>query len=179
MKKKYRTGIQKQVLNLIEYGCNVMKLPYVTMDELKRELKKFKETEEQLNQRLTQAVYQLKKNGYIIDKGYGKYGFYKDKKKHYKFCSHLTKKNKNPYCPIKKQYVQPENRCICLEHFDGTKKVLIPKCKGYTTNKDNVELSKQKVEADKAVWIGNYRFYNGSQYDPESKYYLPNLIQTF
>ena len=52
-KKKYKTGIQKQVLNLIEYGCNVTKLPYVTIDELKDELRKPKDSEEELMFRIT------------------------------------------------------------------------------------------------------------------------------
>ena len=173
--KKYRTGIQKQVLNLIDYGCNVMHLPYVTTEELKKELRKPNETDEQINHRLTQAVYQLKKKGMIKDKGYGKYSFDRDGKRHYRHCSHLIKKDGNHYCPIKKMYVQPDERCIAIEHFDGKKKVDIPKCSGYSTS-GNVELSECKLNADKAMWIGNHRFYNGSQHDPESKYYLPNLV---
>lgn len=173
--KKYRTGIQKQVLNIIDYGCNVMRLSYVTIDELKNELKQPNESEDQLNHRITQATYQLKKNRKIVDKGYGKYAFNKDRTKHYIKCAHLITKNKRDYCPIKKHYVQPDEQCIAIEDFDGTKKVSIPKCIGYSTNKNNKEPSIKKFEALKAKDIGTYRHYNGNQLDPESKNYLPNL----
>jgi len=176
MMKKYRTGIQKQVLNFIDYNCNILKRQYVTMEELKQELKIPTETDKQLNHRLTQAVYQLKRNGLIKDRGYGKYSFHKERNKYYPKCAHLTTKNKRPYCPIKKHYVQPEETCISIEVFNGTKKVSEQKCIGYSSSKDNKESSKKKFETEKAVWIGNHRFYNGSQYDPESKYFLPRLL---
>jgi len=177
--KKYRTGIQKQVLNVIDYGCNVMKLPYVTIDELKQELKQPNETENQLNHRITQATYQLKKKRQIVDKGYGKYAFNKNRTKHYAKCTHLITKNKRDYCPIKKHYVQGAEQCIAIEDFDGTRKVSIPKCIGYSRNKNDKELSVKKFKALEAKDIGTYRHYNGSQLDPESKCYLPNLANEF
>jgi len=170
--KKYRTGIQKQVLNIIEYGCNVMKLPYVTTEELKKELRKPNETDEQIKYRITQAVYHLKKNKKIIDKGYGKYAINKQGKKQYKKCSLLTEKNKRPYCPVKECFIgDPNRQCISIDDTDGTKKTTTPVCPCYTTNKDNLEIAKQKLNNIKAKDIGNYRYYNCNIEDPESKYY--------
>jgi len=175
--KKYRTGIQKQVLNIIDYSCNGLKLPYVTIEELKKELKRPDETEDQLNHRITQAVYQLKKKRQIRDKGYGKYTFNKDRTRHYPKCAHLTTKNKRDYCPIKKHYVQGDEQCIAIDDFDGVKKTSTPKCIGYSRNKKDADLSKQKFKLLEARDIGQHRYYNGSQRDPESKTYLPNLVK--
>ena len=177
MTTKYRTGIQKQVLHLIDYGCNVMKLPYITMDELKEELKQPNETDEILNHRLTQATYQLKKNGQIKDKGYGKYGFNSDQKKYYSKCAHLE--DKEQYCPIKKKYVQPDESCVAIDDYDGTQKTTMTKCSGYSTGKtkEDVKHSQAKLQQDEAKDIGACRYHTVNQYDPQSKYYLPNLAR--
>ena len=175
--KKYRTVIQKQVLNIIDYGCTVMKLPYVTIEEIRDELRQPNETEDQLNHRITQATYQLKKKRQITDKGYGKYAFNKDRTKHYIKCANLTTKNKRDYCPVKKHYVQGDEQCIAIDGYDGTRKTPIPRCVGYTTNKNSKKLTIEKFKALEAEDIGQYRHYNGNQRDPESKHYLPNLVK--
>ena len=175
--KKYRTGIQKQILSLIDYSCNVLKLPYITIEELRKELRQPNESEDQLNHRITQATYQLKRKRQIRDKGYGKYAFNKDRTKHYTKCANLTTKNKRDYCPAKKCFVQGDEQCIAIDGYDGTKKTTMPICLGYTTKKDNVKLSKQRFEVQEASDIGLYRKHNGNQRDPESKYYLPNLVK--
>jgi len=176
--KKYRTGIQKQVLHLIEYGCNVMKLPYITTEALKEELKTEKTTEQQLNQQVAQAVYHLKKNKKIIDKGYGKYTINETNKKQYKKCSLLTKKKGEPYCPIKKCFIgNPDRQCIAIDVPDVNGKKTIPLCVGYTTNKENADISEQRLKKAEEEFYRKQRYYTCNPRDPESKYYLPNLCK--
>ena len=179
MRRKYKTGTNEEVLSWIEYGCVDGKLLYVTYESIIKEIQRFKETDKDAEERLSRALYYLKMKGCIKDKGFKKYAFVKRKSKHeiyYAHCSHVTKKNNRPYCPIKKHYIQPDEQCIAVDDLDGTKKISIPKCKGYATNNKSTKISTQRLQDVEAEDIGTYRFYNGRQHDPESKHYLPRLM---
>ena len=185
--------VQEEILNIVKSAKDT-ELGYILKSDIKAKLlktplikfEKIKYPEDKnsvLDRMLDQALYQLSKNGKIQKKGRGKYSVDFERIK-YKpiICKHLKYDEYGAYCPIKKCYIgEPKLQCELLHgtNYSQKTKEVTPMCIGYTDKKPTavtIKYANMAIARENAKEARRRRYYEANPRDPESKYFLPNLV---